>query len=80
MIADREIELVHELQIQVLRYDILLNNCAETCAELDWYVDIFGSRLLQAEGREQSVGYGRGRREVQVCKAPFERRKCDQNY
>lgn len=36
MVSDKEIELVHELQIQVLNHDILLNTCAEICAEIDW--------------------------------------------
>ncbi|KAL7267479.1 hypothetical protein RUND412_009935 [Rhizina undulata] len=38
LICDREIELVHQLQVKVLEHDKMLVACAMTCAEIDWQV------------------------------------------
>lgn len=37
-ICDREIEIIHELQVRVLEYEKILMDCVHLVAELDWYV------------------------------------------
>lgn len=36
-IVDREIEIVHELGQEVLKYEDILSSTSDICAELDWY-------------------------------------------
>lgn len=38
MITEREIEIIHELQVRVLEYEKTLTECIRVSAELDWYV------------------------------------------
>ncbi|KAK9243679.1 DNA mismatch repair protein MutS [Lipomyces tetrasporus] len=42
MICDREIEIVHSLQVDILKYSELLVTCCRWTAELDWSVMIIG--------------------------------------
>lgn len=35
-IADREIEIVHELGQEMLKYEDFLSSTSDICAELDW--------------------------------------------
>lgn len=35
-IADREIEIVHELSQEILKYEDVLSSTSDICAELDW--------------------------------------------
>lgn len=35
-IADREIEIVHDLGQEILKYEDLLSTTSDICAELDW--------------------------------------------
>jgi hypothetical protein len=48
-LSDREIEIVHELQVKVLEYEKLLVTCVHICSKLDWYVRylfLYGERRL----------------------------------
>ncbi|KAK9384476.1 muts domain V-domain-containing protein [Lipomyces mesembrius] len=40
MICDREIEIVHALQVDILKYTELLTTCCKWTAELDWLIII----------------------------------------
>lgn len=37
-VADREIEIIHELAERILEYEELLTTASDICAEIDWFV------------------------------------------